>query len=102
MREEMPVVGILVHYADVKAGNLRHIRALAGAVRSYGAMPLAVYSNMIEDTECASKNLHSVLEQYFQKNGRTCIDALIVTCGFSLSILSAPGDGSRRVRGKCI
>ena len=97
MREEMPVVGILVHYADVKAGNLRHIRALAGAVRSYGAMPLAVYSNMIEDTECASKNLHSVLEQYFQKNGRTCIDALIVTCGFSLSILSAPGDGSRRV-----
>ena len=94
---EVPTVGILVHYADVKRKNLLHIYALADAIRRQGAKTLIVYSNMVENQESGSRSLGSVLETYFVKEGKVCIDALIVTCGFSLSVLSAPGDGSQRV-----
>lgn len=97
LSDNHPVIGILVHYSDVKTNNLRHICALADSIRLLGAEPLVVYSNIVADETAGSLGLRHTLYTYFQKDGKTCIDALVVTCGFSMSILSSPGDGSKRV-----
>lgn len=96
-REDRPVVGILVHCADVREGNLRHIRALAEHLTGLGTLPLAVCTNVAADPDLGSEGLRGVIERYFQRRGYSRIDALIVTCGFSLSLLANPGDGRERL-----
>ena len=87
------VVGILVHFHKIQNSDTAHIDALMQAVRDNGAVPMAMYSNIIP-VEGTHGGLRDALPRYLTRDGKSIVDALIVTSGFSLTVLSAPSDGS--------
>lgn len=92
------VIGILIHYHNISDGNIRHIDALIDAVRKNGGIPLAVFSNIVPRPECGGLGLQKTIEKYFMdEHKQSVIDALIVTSGFSMSVLAEPGYGGARV-----
>lgn len=82
------VIGVIVHYHYVRSHNTKHIDALAEALRCEGALPLIIYTNMVPDN---GGGLRSSLKKYFLNGEDPLVDAVIVTVGFSLSLISAPG-----------
>lgn len=93
-----PVIGLIVHYSNMANENTRHIDALIEAVEAAGAKAYPIFSSMAPDRRTKALGLSQTIEKYFMDGERSRIDALIVTCGFSLTILSNPGDGSGRVK----
>ena len=91
-----PVIGILIHYRNIQLNDTLHIDALIDSIRAHGAVPLAMYSNMTPFGE-GYQGLRGALKKYMRRDGKPLIDAMIVTCGFTLSLLSAPGDGTSKV-----
>lgn len=96
-RHKGPVIGLIIHYSNIENKNTRHIDALVKAVERAGAKALPIFTSMVPDRRTKALGLKGSMEKYFMKGERCRIDALIVTCGFSLTILSNPGDGSQRV-----
>lgn len=90
--QEKVTVGILVHYNSILREDTAHVDALMETVRSKGAVPLAVYTNMMPDGS-GYGGLYAAIDRYFKKGDGSIIDALIVTTGHSLTALAAPGDG---------
>ncbi len=86
------VAGILIHYHYIEQKDTEHIDALIGAVRKYGAFPLAVYTNMMPADD-GYEGLKGAIRSYFMKDGKAFIDVLIVTTGHSLTALASPGGG---------
>lgn len=84
----LTVIGVIVHYHYVKNGNTAHIAALQTALHEYGVYPITLYTNMVPDNE---GGLRAALKKYFYSGGHPVVDAVIVTTGFSLSLLSMPG-----------
>ena len=91
--KDRAVIGVLFHRHNMLHENTRHIDALIEEITQAGALPLAVYSNIMPMGD-GDSGLRGALARYFMDADRSRIDTLIVTTGFSLSILSAPGDGS--------
>jgi cobaltochelatase CobN len=91
-RGEKPVAGILLHFHNVQHHNTRHIDALMESLRAKGALPLALYTNIVPSE--SYRGLRGSLEKYMLHEGKPLIDVLIVCTGHSLSVLSAPGSGT--------
>ncbi|MCL2401281.1 MAG: cobaltochelatase subunit CobN, partial [Oscillospiraceae bacterium] len=91
-----PVIGILIHYHNVQNENTQHIDALMDSIKAHGAVPLAMYTNIVP-VGASHSGLRGALEKYMLRDGKSIVDALIVTTGFALSLLSSPGDGKSRV-----
>lgn len=92
---QKPVIGVLVHYSNCLSGNTDHIEALEDAIRRKGGFPLPVVSTMQPTTW--SGGLLEVIERYFKMDGQSRIHALIVTSGFSMTLLASPGTGRHGV-----
>lgn len=82
------VIGVIVHHHYIRCGNTRHIDCLAEALRRQGACPVVLYTNMVPDN---GGGLRAAMKKYFFRVGRPLVDAVVVTVGFSLSLISAPG-----------
>jgi cobaltochelatase CobN len=87
-RTPMPVVGVIVHFYNVRNGDLKHIDALVSALRREGAYPIPIYTNMVGER---GRGLRSAMKKYFTRDGRVLPSAIIVTTGFALSLTSSPG-----------
>ncbi len=90
-REERPVVGVLLSYHYYSRDDTAHVDALMEALRRKGVCPLAVYSNMTPAP--GYRGLHGAMDRYLLEDGKSRVDALVVTCGHSLTALAAPGEG---------
>lgn len=86
------IIGILIPFHNIQNGNLKHIDALIQAVKEAGAVPLPMYTNIMPTADY--EGLRGALKRYMMMGNEAIPDVLIVTGGHSLSVLSAPGDGS--------
>lgn len=91
-KREKIVVGILIHYHYILQKDTEHIDALMDAVRACGAVPLAVYTNMMP-SEDGFGGLRDTIRRYLKRDGEPLADVLIVTTGHSLTALASPGSG---------
>ena len=86
------IIGILIPFHNIQHRNLEHINALIEAIKAAGAVPLPMYTNMMPTGDY--EGLRGALKRYMMTGNEAIPDVLIVTGGHSLSVLSAPGDGS--------
>lgn len=85
-------IGVLVHYHNILNKNTKHIDAIVEEIRSIGAIPYCIYSNILPDVE--NSGLVNAMNSYWFE-GDLCIpDVIINTTGFSMSLLAKPGDGT--------
>ena len=94
---EKPVIGILLHFYNIQRNDTEHIDMLIEKIKDCGCVPLAVYSSVAPSGDVSYGGLHADLRRYMTYNGKTVVHSLIITSGHSLSLLSAPGDGVKRV-----
>lgn len=92
---DKPVVGIIMNVMLMQKDNRQHIDCLIRTVRERGALPLCVYSEMIPNEQLGCKGIKAALEHYMMFKDRPIVDSIINTVGHSLSIITAPGDGSK-------
>lgn len=86
-----PLIGILVHYYNVANDDTEHIDELIGSVREAGGRPFPIYSSMTAQPGLGAPGLKQVMETYWMEGGVSIVDAVLVTCGFSLTVLNRPG-----------
>lgn len=92
-----PVIGVLLHFNSVRTGNTAHIDHLLETIAAQGCVPLAVFSNVVPSADGAYGGLRSTLRQYMMVDGETVPQAVIVTTGHALSVLSSPGCGMKQI-----
>ena len=92
-----PVIGIIVHYHYIQYKNLAHIDNLAESVRRHGCIPYAVYTNIMPTSDGKYGGIKAAMDKYFIRDGKVIIDSLIMTAGYSMTIMSSPGDGRERI-----
>jgi len=69
-------VGLLVLRSYVLAGNTAHYDAVIAALEMRGLQVVPAFASGLDS--------RPAIEQYFMRNGRSCIDALVSLTGFSL------------------
>lgn len=90
-----PVIGVLFHANKIQENNLLHINCVIKKIKEQGALPLAVYTAVTKDDWLGKKGIKWALDNYFMRDGRPIVDAVINTTGYSLSVLAKPGDGTK-------
>ena len=90
-RGEKVRIGILVHYHCIQNRNDAHIKALVSEAEKKGKC-LAFYTNIVPENDGTGGLLNS-MNRYLVRDGHSIVDVLIVTSGFSMTLLSDPGDG---------
>ncbi|QNM05708.1 cobaltochelatase subunit CobN [Qiania dongpingensis] len=89
---EGPVIGILVHYLNALNDDTAHVAMLSEEIRKRGGFPLPVVSTM-QPTE-RTEGLSGMIRRYLKRDdGSARIQGLIVTTGFSMTMLASPGKG---------
>ena len=92
-----PVIGIVIHYHYIQYNNLAHIDNLVESIKRHGCVPYAIYTNIMPTSDGKYGGIKAALDKYFIKDGKVIIDSLIMTAGYSMTIMSSPGDGKSRV-----
>ena len=92
---DRPVVGIIMNVMHMQKNNRNHIDVLVRTVREKGALPLCVFSEMLPNEQLGCSGIKAALERYMLSDGKPIVDSIINTVGHSLSIITAPGDGSK-------
>jgi len=94
---EHPVVGLLVHKFCVLTHNAKYIDALMEAVETRGFQPYAIYASFTSSEEDAD-GVNNAMERYFRaSDGGVIPQSIIVTYGFSLSMLSGGKNSAEQV-----
>lgn len=96
-KDNKPIIGIVFHFNNLMKDNLLHIDALINRVKQLGAVPLPCYTGITKEEELNRKGIYWLIDNYFIQNGETVVDAVIMTVGYSMSILGNPGDGTKTV-----
>ncbi len=90
-----PVIGIIMNVMLMQKKNRLHIDALIREMKKQNAMPLCIYAELLPNADLGCLGIKATLQQYMLSEDRPIVDAIINTTGHSLSIISAPGDGSK-------
>ncbi len=91
-----PVIAIFFVNVFYTRHNLESIDALYRAVKSVGAEPLPIFYCTYEDTRTGSIGIRRIIDEYLIRNGRSVIDVVLNTNGFSMTLLADPGCGEQR------
>ncbi len=95
--ETKPIIGILIHFSTYQNGDTKHIDNLIKKIKSENCVPFPIYTYMAPVGENGKGGLKEALNTYYLSDGKSNIDALIITTSFSLSVTSAPGTGGKVV-----
>ncbi|MCK4258623.1 MAG: cobaltochelatase subunit CobN [Halanaerobiales bacterium] len=97
LKQDKPIIGVLFHAYNLLRNNVEHINELIEKIRSLGATPIAFYTGITKEEELERKGVRWLIDNYLIKDGEPIVDALINTVGFSRSVLSNLGDGTKVV-----
>ena len=86
IRQEKPVIGVLIHDHFVKTKNLEHVDALIAAIEARGCAAYAIADSFSSDT--GSGILYRMEQAYRCPDGSAIPAAFAVTYGFSITTLS--------------
>lgn len=92
-----PVIGVIIHLSSIRTGNLAHIDCMVDEIRKADCIPLCMFSNVIPSSNKSCGGLRAALRRYMMLDGESVPQAVIVTTGHALSVLSAPGCGMEQV-----
>lgn len=94
---ERPVIGLLVHKFCVLTQNAKYIDALMAEIEARGAQPYAIYASFTS-TEDNPDGVCRAMERYFRRSdGGVIPESIVVTYGFSLSMLSGGKNSAEQV-----
>ncbi|MCL2607405.1 MAG: cobaltochelatase subunit CobN [Methanomassiliicoccaceae archaeon] len=91
---DIPAVGLIINQISVVGKTTGHIDSLINELRSkkVNVIPVFVTPNPGEIT--GSIGINGSLRKYMMRDGKSIVDSVIVTLGFSQLCMSSPGDGS--------
>lgn len=92
-----PVIGILFHFSMIQRDDVEYIEKLIETVKQYDCVPLPVFSAISPSIDGSYEGLRGDLEKFMKLNGESVANAVIVTTGHSLSVLSTPGCGMKQI-----
>ncbi|MDR0842934.1 MAG: cobaltochelatase subunit CobN [Acidobacteriota bacterium] len=92
IRPGRPTVGIWFGQYYWINGNVLHIDALMREIEGQGANAIAVFSLRFKDKERGNKGADEIVDLFLKRDGKSVIDALVSTMGFSMTV-TAPEYG---------
>ena len=92
-----PVIGIIIHYHYIQYNNLAHIDNLIESIKRHGCIPYAIFTNIMPTSDGKYGGIKAAMDKYFIRDGKVIIDSLIMTAGYSMTIMASPGDGRDRI-----
>lgn len=95
MDPDKPTTGILLHQFYYIRGNLLAVNALIAAIEEKGMNALPFFLVTSPNPTTGSIGIRKFIEQNLLRDGRSIIDVLVLTMGFSQISLSDPNDGTK-------
>jgi cobaltochelatase CobN len=90
VKADRPTIGLWFGQYYWVNGNLAHIDALMREIERQGANVIGMFSLRFKDKDRGNKGADEVVDQFFKRDGKPVIDALISTIGFSMTV-TEPG-----------
>ena len=84
-KENKPVIGLLFYREEWIWGDLAYQNAFIDEAEKQGYHVIPAFANASPDTSAGMPTLVEVLDNYFMKDGKPVIDALVSTMKFSLT-----------------
>lgn len=81
-------VGILLHEASVTQEDTAQVDLLIRGIEEMGGLALPIYTRMEAGFSPGESTLERAMRQLWMEDGSTRVDVVLVTCGFSLSLLA--------------
>ncbi|NEU04605.1 cobaltochelatase subunit CobN [Clostridium senegalense] len=91
---EKPIIAILFYSKYMHENNVEHIDRFIKEIENLQGQPLAIYTSSAPNLSMGCKGFQWVVDNILMKDGKSQVDAIINTIGYSQSILSNPGDGT--------
>lgn len=92
-----PVIGVLFYKMYMHENNTDNIDAFIKEIEALGATPLAVYTSNAPDLSIGCRGFQWTIDNLLMSEGKPVVDVIINTIGYSQSVLSNPGDGTKAV-----
>lgn len=83
---DLPTVGIWFGQYYWINGNTEHIDKLITEIENRGVNVICVFSLRFKDSSRCNMGADEVVDMFFKRNGKSVIDVLISTIGFSMSV----------------
>ena len=90
-----PVILIQFVNAFYHRHNTSAIDVLWRKVEEIGGEPVSIFIRSYEDEVSGSIGIARIIDKYLVRNGRSIVDAVINTMGFSITLTSKPGTGEQ-------
>lgn len=81
-----PTVGILFFQTYWANQNLAPVEALVRALEARGADVVPVFSNRLKDVSLGNMGSDEVVDRFFKRHGRACIDVLVSAMAMSMTL----------------
>ncbi len=95
LKSGRPVIAIFFVNVFYTRHNLRSIDALYYAVKEVGGEPLPIFFCTYENRRTGSIGIRRIIDEHLIRNGRSAVDAVLNTNGFSMTLLADPGCGEQ-------
>lgn len=96
LKSGRPVIAIFFVNIFYTRHNLRSIDALYHAVKEVGAEPLPLFFCTYENRRTGSIGIRRIIDEHLIRNGRSVVDCVLNTNGFSMTLLADPGCGEQK------
>ena len=90
-----PVILITFVNAFFTRHNTDAIDALWHSIEKVGGEPLAIFLHTYESEITGSIGFARIVDEYLLRNGKSIVDAVLNTMGFSITLLAHPGCGEQ-------
>jgi cobaltochelatase CobN len=81
-----PTIGLLFHQTYWLNRNLSHVHALIRALEARGANVIPVFSQRLKDASLNNMGSDEVVESFFKRDGKSCIDVLVSAMAMSMTL----------------
>ena len=94
-RSGRPVILITFVNVFYQRHNTSAVDVLWKKAEEMGAEPVAIFLKTYEDPMTGSIGMARIVDEHLIRNGRSIVDAVINTMGFSMTLIARPGTGEQ-------
>ncbi len=92
---DVPTVAILFYQKQFLTGNTKAIDSLIRSLEKRDVNVLPIFLFTSENKIAGAMGLSKIIDTYFIKDGKACVDCIIETMSFSQTLIANPGDGEQ-------
>ncbi|MBN2009651.1 cobaltochelatase subunit CobN [candidate division KSB1 bacterium] len=83
------ILGVIINHHLIQNDDLQHIRKLLYSIEKQNSVAIPIFTASVKNEAIGQRGVEAVMKDYFMLDGEVCVDAIINTSGYSMTIFNA-------------